>query len=182
MAWPSNNISLDNSSPSYEFGWDTSGCKSPQVSPARPFSNPSKAGPSMSPDHLLSNHHLQNSSAPLEPSFVMPAARIISTYTARIRMSHTILRSRAMGAPDPFLQTASARGLGLPLVPPPHPPIALYKRCRNEKTMAAIVPGLGRYVAVVVHAGRTRGKSSMFKLSIRPGHCYYNLTNNSALI
>ncbi|KAJ6137158.1 hypothetical protein N7471_003644 [Penicillium samsonianum] len=68
------NISLDNLSPSYEFGWDTSGCKSPPVSPARPFSNPSRAGPSMSPGHLLSNHHLQNSSAPLEPSFLMPAA------------------------------------------------------------------------------------------------------------
>ncbi|KAJ5493731.1 hypothetical protein N7463_009818 [Penicillium fimorum] len=72
MARPSYNIPLDNSIPSYESGRDNRGYKWPQVSSAHPFSVPA-ADPSVSPNHLLYNHHLQRSSAPLAPNYWIPA-------------------------------------------------------------------------------------------------------------
>ncbi|KAJ5953802.1 hypothetical protein N7501_008081 [Penicillium viridicatum] len=74
MAWSSYNFFLNNSSPSYGLGWDTTGYTWPQVSPTDSFPAPSTAEPSpMSPNHLLYNHHLQHPSAPLDPKFCMPA-------------------------------------------------------------------------------------------------------------
>ncbi|OQD62752.1 hypothetical protein PENPOL_c011G09138 [Penicillium polonicum] len=74
MAWSSYNFFLNNSSPSYGLGWDTTGYTWPQVSPTDSFPVPLTAEPSsMSPNHLLYNHHLQHPSAPLDPKFFMPA-------------------------------------------------------------------------------------------------------------
>ncbi|KAJ5488366.1 hypothetical protein N7453_011820 [Penicillium expansum] len=74
MAFPSYNISLDDSSPSYGPEWDTSGYKGPQVSPTRPFSTFLVTESSMSPNRALYNHHMQYSSAPLDRNFLLPAA------------------------------------------------------------------------------------------------------------
>jgi hypothetical protein len=74
MAWPLYNIAFKDSSPSYEPGWDTSGCKWPQVSPTHSSSVSWGAESSMSPNHLLYNHYMQNSSAQIVPNFVMLGA------------------------------------------------------------------------------------------------------------
>ncbi|KAJ6191429.1 hypothetical protein N7519_001450 [Penicillium mononematosum] len=74
MAWPLYNIAFNDSSPSYEPGWDTSGFKWPQVSPTHPSSVSWGSESSMSPNHLLYNHYMQDLSAQLDPNFAMPEA------------------------------------------------------------------------------------------------------------
>lgn len=115
-------------------------------------------------------------------TFLCLLPHLISAYITRIRMSCTIPRSRAMVPPTLFLWTVLARGLVLLRVPPPHAPIPLCKRFLSQKTMPAVVLGLGYLVAVVEYANRARGKSSAFNLGLEPEHLHYNLTNNSSII
>lgn len=126
MAWSSYNIALNTSSLSCGLGWDTTGYTVSQVSPTHLFSTPSDAEPSMSPNQLLYNHHLQHPSAPLDPNIFMPATSSnLDVYDPNQDVTHHS-SVESNGAANPFLAdgvstcaTSPCSGISIQEIPEP---------------------------------------------------------------